>query len=360
MKNYLWKFIAAFTIVGALGFLGINNDQTFAQSPETVYVTSPAEGETVTGLITVTGAADFPDFNRYEIFLKSGDQLSWAANVYAPVINGNLAFIDTRTFIDGRYQVVIRQVNSDSNYTDFIGPTFTIENNLGAPVFYAERESSPLYSPVNGAVVRLRNCSGHNLEFDYGSPDSSFCSSGEFWIDPKNADSNACPSVDFFVTACRYRGSAVGQGQTQGTTYEFTAEVGKIYQMDFAASGSPVYIIEIEGDERASTDTGHLDPDDPNRAQTQPEADAVETSTENSAAVSDTSDTAEDTTEETTDDTVAAPTPSADAEEEEAQMLPVTGQDEPSNLLFIIVGGGIILFLIIGGIVASRNRSYSI
>ena len=45
-----------------------------AQGQELVNISNPPEGGTVSGLIAVTGSAVFPDFLKYEVFLKSGDQ----------------------------------------------------------------------------------------------------------------------------------------------------------------------------------------------------------------------------------------------------------------------------------------------
>ena len=151
--------LRSFLILVAMIFLLVLGMSTavFAQGGETVYVTSPAEGESLSGIFTVAGAIEFPDFQKYELYLKTGDEMLWAATVYSPVINGSLAFLDTRTFPDGAYQLIVRMVGTDSNYTEFMGPTFFIENELGAPLPYPEIESSPLYPPVAGALARIEN-----------------------------------------------------------------------------------------------------------------------------------------------------------------------------------------------------------
>jgi hypothetical protein len=301
--------IAILTLTGLSGLL-VSDGVAAQELPETTFVTSPKDGEKVSGLITVTGAADFSDFLKYEILLKQGDQLSWGATVYAPVINGVLAWIDTRTFLDGTYNIVIRKVSSDSNYTDVIGPAITIENGM-SPVMYPEIDSSPLY-PVEGfALARIRNCSGDNLEFDYQSPDG-FCSGQDHWIMFKEAHSDYCPAVDILLIPCEYRGTAIGQGASVGANYEFRAEAGKIYEINFPG-GDRLYINQIEGDPRASTDTGGLSRSDP--ARPQPEA---------------------------------APKPGA---------LPESGQEASTTVPFVGVGSSLILLMIIGGIAALRKRN---
>ena len=327
MNNKLGRWIFGALLAG-LGLLGSTHSfQVSAQESTITSITSPTEGQTVTGLITVTGSIDFEDFLKYELFLKSGDQLAWAATVYAPVVNGNLARIDTRTYLDGVYQLVIRRVNPDSNYTDFVGPTISIENGLGAPLPHPEIESSYLYSPIGAALARVKNCSGRNLEFDYISPDG-FCSAGNLWIMPKAEDSPVCPSVDILLTPCEYRGSAIGQGEERGATYSFEAEAGKIYQIDYPGGGQ-LYIGEIPGDERAPSDTGGQ-----NRgAPTQPQA-APQTAPANQSKVTTTKA-----------GTMAEP-----------DVLPVSGQGQAANLTFIIGGISLILLLIAGGVIAVRNR----
>jgi hypothetical protein len=314
---------------------------------EIVDVTSPAEGESVASLITITGTVDFSDFQKYELFLKNEEQMLWAATAYAPVIDGNLARLDTKTFPDGAYQLIIRQVRTDSNYTEFLGPTFYIENNLGAPVPYPEVESSFLYSPVAGALARVRNCSGDRLEFNYNSPEG-FCSGDDVWIPFKDAASSTCPYLDILLTPCEYRGTARGQGTPKGATYSFLAEAGKIYELTYPG-GDQIYIAEVEGDARAETDTGSLEPGDPARLQSTV---ATEDETENEAV--SVADKAPAPTE--IPESVAPP---GETSAQSESMLPVSGQGTRSNMIFIAVAVGLIILLVGGGVLASRKRNYS-
>jgi len=343
-RKHLWRFVLILTVVALLVIAA--NTGVLAQG-EIVNVTSPGEGESVTGIITISGAVDFTDFQKYELFLKNEDQMLWAATAYAPVINGNLARLDTKTFPDGAYQLIIRQVRTDSNYTEFVGPTFYIENNLGAPVPYPEVESSLLYTPVAGALVRIRNCSGDRLEFNYNSPEG-FCSGDDLWISFKHADSSTCPYVDLLLKPCEYRGTARGQGAPKGATYGFLAEAGKIYELTYSG-GDQIYIAEVEGDARAETDTGGLDPNDPARLQSTV---ATEDAAEDEAIA--VADKAPVPTE-----VPARAVPSSETSTQSESMLPVSGQGAGSNMTFIVVAGGLILLLIGGGILASRKRHYS-
>ena len=346
--------LRSFLILAAMMFLLVlgMSSAVFAQGGETVYVTSPAEGESVSGISTVAGAIEFPDFQKYELYLKTGDEMLWAATVYSPVINGSLAFLDTRTFPDGAYQLIVRMVGTDSNYTEFMGPTFFIENELGAPLPYPEMESSPLYPPVAGALARIKNCSGNNLEFDYHSPEG-FCSSGNLWITYKDQASPTCPYQDVLLVPCEYRGTAIGQGESRGASYSFVAEAGKIYQLDYPG-GDIIYIGEIEGDERASTDTGGLAPDDPARLQPVPASE--DTGEVEPAAVEK---APQPTAAPTSAEAVAAPTAAAETSAKADTMLPESGQGTEPKTAFVVAAIGLILLLVVGGAVATRKRGYT-
>ncbi len=347
MKNHPLQYLIFAVAIMLLVTMG-SGANVLAQTGETVFITSPADRETVSGLITVTGAVDFSDFLKYEIFLSGGGDFIWAATTYAPVINGDLAILDTRVFFDGSYQMIIRKVALDSNYTDTAGPTIIIENNLGAPLPYPEIETGLLYTPLAGALARLRNCGGNKLEFDYGSPEG-FCSSGSLWLDYKAQDSPTCPYVDIPLVPCEYRGTARGLGDKRPAVYSFRAEEGKVYELNYPG-GAQIFINEIPGRPRASTDTGDLDPDDPARYQSPPDTTAAAAP----AAAAPAPTTAPDPAP-----AVAAPTDPADASDDAESMLPVSGQGTESNLPFIVMTISLILFLIVGGIVAVRKRRYT-
>ncbi len=306
-----------------------------------VFITTPANGSTVTGLVTVTGAAAFPDFLKYEIFLKPGKgELLWVATTYAPVINGNLARFDTRTYQNGTYQMIIRQVHGDSNYTEAVGPTITIDNELGAPLPYPEIEPSYLYMPEKYALVRLKNCSGVDLKFDYGSP-NGFRSADSLDLKAKGQDTTYCPFEDFVLIPGEYRGSATGSGE-KTYTYAFQAEVGKVYELIYNGEGAGrnQFIINyIQPDKRASTDTGGTQGpiEAVASAPTQtpvPLAGAVAPAAAEPASV--------------------AP---AEAPAQSNSILPATGQGEPSGLPFVLIGAAVVLLVVGGGALLVMWRS---
>jgi hypothetical protein len=326
------------------GLVG-RGSSVLAQEEGTVVITTPADGAIVSGLITVTGVVDFPDFLKYEIFLSGGAGLIWAATTYAPVINGDLAMLDTRTFADGTYQMIIRKVNPDSNYTDFTGPTLIIDNGLTAPLPFPEVETSLLYPPPSGALMRLRNCSGNPLEFDYTSPDG-FCSADDLWIHHKPQESPICTYVDILLIPCEYRGTAIGMGEKRGASYSFEAEGGKVYELSYPG-GDRLFIGESLGYPRAETDTGGLDLNDPARYQAAPDANKAATPAAAPAPTSASSSTPAEAVSTTT---------TADSSDASDPLLPVSGEGTESRMPFMIVALAVIVFLIGGGIVAARKR----
>jgi hypothetical protein len=338
MKNHSWRLVAIVAILGMAFFIASSG--VLAQDLEIVEITHPTEGLTVSGLITLTGTVDFPDFLKYEVFLQTDGGLVWAATVHAPVINGNLARLDTKAYPDGFYRVIIRTVKTDSNYSEYMGPSFLIENNLGAPL-PPEIESSFLYPPEAGALVRIKNCSGDNLEFDYHSA-QGFCSADNLLIEFKDQYSPICPYVDLLlIPSCEYQGTARGIGSPEGVGYTLAAEKGKIYELIYVGDRQ-LYLAEIPGDERASTDTGGLDREDPARSQSLTEAASAPADVSESAPpAADTSDTTE-----------------GEASEDTEAMLPVSGQGRASNPSFIAVAIGLILFLVVAGVIAMRKRGH--
>ncbi len=322
-----------------------------------VFITAPANGETVSGIITIKGAADFPDFFKYEVFLQSGKSLIWVATVYAPVINGTLAHLDTKTIGDGAYQMVIRQVRADSNYTDFMGPTITIANGLGAPVHFPEVQSSPLYPPLRGALLRVANCSGFNAEFDYVSP-QGFCSHGNLWIMGKMQEQPLCTTVDvFLIPDCEYRGTAMSEdGKGEAVTYQFVAEQGKIYEFNYPG-GRRFFLGEIKGDARDPSDTGGLDRDDPARLQIPSaamEGSAGSSSAPVSAPAAGQAAPASTPAPAATQAPATASDSSTGANQSEL-LLPVSGQASESNMPFTLVAAALILFMVVGGVVALQR-----
>lgn len=299
-----------------------------AQDGGTVAFTNLSDGATVSSLTTLVGTVSFPDFLKYEIFLKSGDTLFWVANSHSPVVNGNLARLDPRVFQSGTYQLVVREVHSDSNYTDVTGPTITLENPNGAPLpYYPEVEPSFLYASGKFAVVRAKNCAGEDFFFDYTSPQGSG-DAGDILLPGKSGEV-ICRFSDFTLRPAHYSGTAKGGAQSKGTPIEFDAQAGHVYEIVYLGGGLPATVQEVSPDPMTPAEAPQETPrptDTPAPAET-PAA----------------------TTEAT-----AAPTATSQP------ILPTTGDTAGGNVsLFALIAVVLILFLIGGGILAARRRSAS-
>jgi hypothetical protein len=289
-----------------------------AQDTGTVEFTNLPEGATISSLTTMAGTITFPDFLKYEIFLKSGkDNLAWVANSHSPVVNGNLARLDPRMFVSGSYQVVVREVHKDSNYSEVLGPTINIDNPNGAPLpYYPEIEPSFLYPAEGLALIRARNCAGEDFFFDYASPLHSG-SAGEMLLSGK-PNGSICIFSDFVVLPAEYRGTAKGGAQATGAPLGFVAEVGKIYELTYFGGGHRIEVHEIPGDAK----TGAEAP----------------------------------TTPPTATKAAAAPAP---APTQTNDILPITGNRFEGSSAFALVSIVLIIFLIGGGILAARRRDYT-
>jgi hypothetical protein len=201
--------------------------------------------------------------------------------------------------------------------------------------------------------VRVRNCTGEGFFMDYHSPEG-FKSSGEVSLEPWAGEGFVCPYADIALIPGEYRGTAKGEAQVEGVNYTLNSEAGKVYEMNYngpAAGALQLYIAEIEPDERATTDTGGLDPDDP--ARTQPEEDiqaasvtAVEETTEMAEAETGEESMAQETTEESM-------STSSDASSQE--VLPESGQEAPTTAPFAVAAVGLIALMVIGGVFAIKR-----
>lgn len=103
-------------------------------------ISQPATGETVSGIVEVIGTAVDPTYLRYELaFLQEANSgAGWIvfAEGNQQVINGTLAFWDTTVgrnigspvFPDGVYQLRLRVVRADYNYSEYFVTGLVVAN----------------------------------------------------------------------------------------------------------------------------------------------------------------------------------------------------------------------------------------
>lgn len=105
---------------------------------------APAPGSTLTGVVLIQGTAVDANFLRYEIAFLREDNPGAGWIVFGegnqPVTNGTLAVWDTTVgqsvnapvFPDGRYQLRMRVVRTDSNYDEYFVGGLILANNTTA------------------------------------------------------------------------------------------------------------------------------------------------------------------------------------------------------------------------------------
>ena len=85
-------------------------------------ITAPADGQTLQGVVTITGSANHPDFDRFELAFgpepNPNDAWQVFSTVQQPVANNVLGVWDTGSVGDGTYSLRLRVVRKDSNYDE--------------------------------------------------------------------------------------------------------------------------------------------------------------------------------------------------------------------------------------------------
>jgi len=138
-------------------------------------ITSPANGDAVSGDVIVSGTAVIEPFLRYELYYKqepSGDD----AYIYFDggtnqVVNGQLGIWRTTDLTAGAYSIRLRVVKTDGNYGEFIvsnlslnlsieptttlTPTATIGSPTPTPIPSATFTLAPQPTPNIGQVPQL-------------------------------------------------------------------------------------------------------------------------------------------------------------------------------------------------------------
>ncbi|MBE2197989.1 MAG: hypothetical protein IAE79_05215 [Anaerolinea sp.] len=124
---------------------GTAQGRTLAQPQSgTNGITEPASGETIAGVVVVVGTAVDPNYLRYELAFRpeAGAAADWIvfAEGEQRVVNGRLAIWDTTVgrsanapvWPDGRYQLRLRVVRADYNYSEYFVTGLIISND-GTP-----------------------------------------------------------------------------------------------------------------------------------------------------------------------------------------------------------------------------------
>ena len=125
MKSFRAIFITS--LIGLL-LSGLSTWQAAAapskQQADLAFISFPGDNEVVRGVISITGSAAHPAFDRFQVsYAKepiSGNNAWVTVGIERqdPVINGELAIWNTTTVPDGSYSLRLRVIRRDGNYSE--------------------------------------------------------------------------------------------------------------------------------------------------------------------------------------------------------------------------------------------------
>jgi hypothetical protein len=127
-------------------------------------IRSPASGDALSGIVTITGSAADSSFLRYELaFLQNANSgAGWIvfAEGSQAVNDGVLAIWDTTVgrsagapvFPDGSYQLRLRVVKQDYNYDEFFVSGVTVSNAGPTPTPTGQATRPPAAQPTIGSA----------------------------------------------------------------------------------------------------------------------------------------------------------------------------------------------------------------
>ena len=122
-------------------------------------ITSPTDGQELGGVVTITGSANHPEFNRYELAIGPDPNPKDAWQVFntiqLPVDNAVLGTWDTRTVADGTWALRLRVVRKDSNYAEVVVRGLRVSNQhpTSTPTPLASETPSTPTVDSNGATA---------------------------------------------------------------------------------------------------------------------------------------------------------------------------------------------------------------
>ncbi len=102
-------------------------------------ITSPTDGQTVSGNVSISGSATHPDFERYEIAYGPDPNPNDAWQVFVnnnqQVTANTLGTWNTSVLVDGTYIIRLRVIRHDSNYNEAFVRGIQVSNQqpIGTP-----------------------------------------------------------------------------------------------------------------------------------------------------------------------------------------------------------------------------------
>ncbi|HTP11349.1 MAG TPA: hypothetical protein VMP08_24020 [Anaerolineae bacterium] len=128
------------------------------QGQDIAQITSPTEGQTIAGLVTITGSADHPDFARWELAYGPDPNPNDAWQPFTegkqPVHDGTIGTWNTGVIADGGYMLRLRVIRKDSNYSEAFIRGLKVSNSapIGTPTSIPPAATFPAEQPTFSAV----------------------------------------------------------------------------------------------------------------------------------------------------------------------------------------------------------------
>ena len=128
------------------------------QGQATAQITSPTEGQTLAGLVTITGSADHPEFARWELAYGPDPNPNDAWQPFASgsqvVHDGTIGTWNTGVIADGGYMLRLRVVRKDSNYDEAFVRGLKVSNSapIGTPTSIPPAATFPAEQPTFTAI----------------------------------------------------------------------------------------------------------------------------------------------------------------------------------------------------------------
>jgi hypothetical protein len=127
-----------------------------AQAPGFAEIGTPAPGESLSGMVTISGSANHPAFVSYELsFAYANDSTgTWfpiAEAVTTPVVDGPLALWDTRSVSDEAYVLRLLVLLDDGSLLETTVGALQVSNYTPTRVPQADQAATPAptVTPVN-------------------------------------------------------------------------------------------------------------------------------------------------------------------------------------------------------------------
>lgn len=124
------------------------------QGQDIAQITSPSDGQTITGLVAITGSADHPSFARWELAYGPDPNPADAWQPFTegnqPVLNGTIGTWNTGVVADGGYMLRLRVIRQDSNYSEAFIRGLQVSNSapIGTPTSIPPAATFPAEQPT--------------------------------------------------------------------------------------------------------------------------------------------------------------------------------------------------------------------